>query len=492
MSSTVAAHSALPVTAEERTPFDAFFDGLVEGDVVEALNRGLIGKGLTIDGPFGPKTMVYADYVASGRALRQIETFMLEEVLPFYANSHTEASFCGATTTRLREAARKVVGDACGAGDEHAVIFTGSGATAGLNRLVHLFGIDAAVKAGEMPVVLVGPYEHHSNILPWRESGALVIEIGEAAEGGPDMAELREALEAHRAAPVLVGAFSAASNVTGILSDIDAVTALLKAFGARVVWDYACAAPYVPIAMTAGGAEIDAIALSAHKFIGGPGASGILIVRRDAVSAMTPSWPGGGTVLFVSSVFHDYLERIEDREEAGTPNIVGDIRAALVFLVKAAVGEAFIAERNRQLVAHAFDRWRGHPRIEVLGGEEHARLPVFSFRVRDGEGYVPQQLFTRMLSDAFGIQTRGGCVCAGPYAHRLLGIDPETSQHLREEILGGDETHKPGFTRLNLSYLMDDETVDFILDSVVELAENLDAFAARYADRPEVAICRPM
>ncbi|HLS18816.1 MAG TPA: aminotransferase class V-fold PLP-dependent enzyme, partial [Paracoccaceae bacterium] len=240
----------------------------------------LVGIDAEIIGPFGPKRLIYADYVASGRALGIVERFVAEKILPFYANSHTEASYCGGAMTGFRLAARRVIAECCGADERHAVIFGGSGATAGLNRLVNLFGVKAALEKGVRPRIIIGPYEHHSNILPWRESGAEIIEIAEAATGGPDLAELDAALEGGAGRP-LICAFSAASNVTGIISDVAAITRRVKAAGARIVWDYAGGGPYLPIAMSpAEGVEIDAVVISPHKFIGGPAASGLLIVRR--------------------------------------------------------------------------------------------------------------------------------------------------------------------------------------------------------------------
>lgn len=464
-----------------------FGEQLKQGDVLAELASGLVGRDATIDGPFGEKPLVYADYVASGRALMQIERFMIEEVLPFYANSHTEASYCGGFMTRLRQEARAVVAAHCGAGPEHAVIFTGSGATAGINRLTALFGV------GPDTLVVIGPYEHHSNILPWRESGAEVVEMPETCAGGPDLALLAEVLATAGKDRQVVCAFSAASNVTGILTDVAAVTRLVKAAGARMIWDYAGGGPYLPIAMTPEpGAEIDAIVVSPHKFIGGPGASGLLVVRRDAVVATRPTWPGGGTVRFVSPTGHDYSGSLEAREEAGTPNVVGDIRAALAVLVKEAIGAKAMQERNSALAARAVAAWSGVDRIELLGSLSARRLPIFAFRVRDGRGgHVHQQLVTRMLSDCYGIQARGGCACAGPYVHRLLGIGPDESETMRQAILAGDEVLKPGFTRLNFSVLLPDEKVDFILDSVVRLASEASALVGRYAVDPARAVFFP-
>ncbi|MFC3616201.1 aminotransferase class V-fold PLP-dependent enzyme [Lutimaribacter marinistellae] len=448
------------------------------------LSDGLIGEGMMIPGLQGDVPLVYADYVASGRALRQVESFVAEQVLPFYANSHTEASFCGGYVTRMRAEARAEIGRAVGAGPDHAVIFAGSGATAGLNRLVSLFGLRQAGRA----VVLIGPYEHHSNILPWRESGAEVVEIPEGPQGGPDIAALEAALIAARGADVVVGAFSAASNVTGIVTDPDPVTRMLKAHGALAVWDYAGGGPYLPIEMGQGETAKDAVVVSPHKFPGGPGASGVLIVRRDAVRLDRPSWPGGGTVSFVSPWGQDYSASLEAREEAGTPNVIGDIRAALAFMVKDAVGVSEIAVREARYNAMALEGWRDNPHLMLLGVDHPHRLPIFSFRVSDGAGApVHQQLFTRMLSDVHGIQARGGCACAGPYAHRLLGIDRAASEALRADLAAGREMEKPGWVRLNFSYLMREETVRFIIDAVNDLSRRSDAFAAHYRADPATA-----
>lgn len=484
---------------ETKRPEKSGATGLLQGfrrglasDTIRELQGGLIGLDAKVDGPFGPKVLVYADYVASGRALMQVERFILEQVLPYYANSHTEASYCGSLMTRLRREARATIADCCGASDKFAVIFAGSGATAGINRLVKLLGVADAVASGKRARIIIGPYEHHSNILPWRESGAEVIEIAECPAGGPDLAALDEALHANDA-DVTICAFSAASNVTGIITDVAAVTRKVKAAGARMVWDYAGAGPYLPIAMSReGGVDIDAVVISPHKFIGGPGASGVLIVRRDAVMTTRPSWPGGGTVKFVSPTSHDYSDSLEAREEAGTPNVVGDIRAALAFLVKDALGAEAMQARNGELTRRAMAAWQGIEQLELLGALSPQRLPIFSFRVKDGKGgYVHQQLVTRMLSDRFGIQARGGCACAGPYVHRLLSICTEESQRMREAILAGEEIKKPGFIRLNFSVLLPEEKVRFILEAVAQLAADAAQYQPQYDFDPRRAIFFP-
>lgn len=459
-----------------------FKQSLTEGGgAVENLREGFVGSAARIDGPYGSKRLLYADYVASGRAVRQVETFVLDEILPYYANSHTEASFCGGVMTRMRREARAIIADLCGANKQHAVIFAGSGATAGLNRLVKLFAVSEAIANGKRVRIIIGPYEHHSNILPWRESGAEIVEIPEARTGGPDTIALQEALR-DGGPNLVICAFSAASNVTGIVTDVAAITKQAKLAGAKIIWDYAGGGPYLPISMSlADNIEIDAIVVSPHKFIGGPGSSGILIIRRDAVETTKPSWPGGGTVKFVSPTSHDYSDHLEVREEAGTPNVVGDIRSALAFLVKDAIGINVIRARNAELTSTAYAAWKNIPNLELLGLPLEDRLPIFSFRIRNREGnFIHQQLVTRMLSDRFGIQARGGCACAGPYVHRLLSIDESESELVRQAILSGDEIKKPGFTRLNFSVLLSDEKVQFILDSVAQIARDAAEFVDDY------------
>ncbi|MFE3837952.1 aminotransferase class V-fold PLP-dependent enzyme [Pseudogemmobacter sonorensis] len=462
-------------------------------DPLAALASGLIGEGVEIPGPFGPCPLVYADYTASGRAMAQVEDFIRDHLLPFYANSHTEASFCGGHVTRMRRAARAAIARLCGADGDHAVIFAGSGATAGVNRLVALLGADG--RSGPARVIL-GPWEHHSNLLPWRESGAEVVELGEDAAGGPDRAELAEALATARPGMRVICAFSAASNVTGEIADVAGLTAQVKAAGARMVWDYAGGGPYLPIRMTqdggAGAAAIDAVVVSPHKFPGGPAASGVLILRRDAVVIGRPSQPGGGTVRFVSGAGHDYSTSLEAREEAGTPDVIGDIRAALAFIVKDTIGEERMAARNAALFQKAQARWQDLPGLALLGPATRPRLPIFSFRLRDGRGgWVHQQLVTRVLSDLYGIQARGGCACAGPWVHRLLGIGAAESARLRAAILAGDELSKPGFTRLNLSVLMGPDKISHILESVAALSAGAPALAGHYRVDPAQAIFSP-
>lgn len=464
------------------TPLDDFRAALQGADIHDRIRAGLIGEDARIDGPYGERPLIYADYVASGRALAQVEDFIRDRVLPYYANTHTQASYCGEYMTKLREAARAEIARLTGAGEGMSVVFTGSGSTAGINRIAGLLDLAAMAAAGERVVVLTGPYEHHSNILPWRETGAEVIEIDEAATGGVDMDHLARALAEAEGAARIVGTFSAASNVTGILTDVDAVTRLLRASGALAVWDYGCAGPYCEMDMKAGtDAQKDAIVFSPHKFPGGPGSSGIAVIRDGIARRATPTLPGGGTVSFVSPWGHVYSGSLSAREEGGTPNVTGDIRAALAMMVKAALDQDWLDARQAALRARALDVWTRNDRIELLGQQEAEALPIFSFRVRDGQGgHVHHQLFTRLLSDLHGVQARGGCACAGPYGHRLLGLGRAESDATIAALERGEETAKPGWVRLNLSALMSDAKADLIVQAVDNLARIAPDYAKEY------------
>ena len=261
-----------------------------KSNIVEFIRSGLIGDDIEIKGPFGRIRLIYADYVATGRALEQVEDFICQRVLPYYANSHTEVSYCGSFMTELREASREEVARMTGAGRGTSVVFTGAGSTSAINRLVSLLDLSGIIDRVKRAVVLVGPYEHHSNLLPWRESGAEVIEIQEGSQGGPCKKHLIQILNDVASAEIIVGAFSAASNVTGFMTDVNGVTSVLKTYSAIAIWDYGCGAPYMSMSMKSDCNDSkDAIVFSPHKFLGGPGASGVMIVRDAVVRSLTPS-----------------------------------------------------------------------------------------------------------------------------------------------------------------------------------------------------------
>lgn len=442
-------------------------------NLLRRIRESVIGDDRMITGPFGPRRLVYADYAASGRALGFIEDFIRDEVLPWYGNTHTESSATGLRTTRMREDARRAVAAAVGAGIDTSVIFAGSGATGAINKLITILGLrrgpsDPQVPDHRRPVVFIGPYEHHSNELPWRESIATVVVIGQRPDGRLDVAELEQQLRRYADRPLRLGSFSAGSNVTGVLTDTAEVSRLLHAHGALSLWDYAAAAPYVEITMDGpDGTHKDAVFFSPHKFVGGPGTPGVLVVRNRLLTNEVPSDPGGGTVDYVSSDSHHYVDDPVHREEGGTPAIVESIRAGLVMGLHQAVGVDTIMARERALVNRALSRWRQEPELELLGDNGADRLPIVSFLVRCGGGrYLHHNFVVAVLNDVFGIQSRGGCACAGPYGHRLLDIDQGLSLRFLDQIRHGREGLKPGWTRVGFSYFLSESEFDYLVSAV--------------------------
>ena len=476
-------------------------------DLVEKIRESVIGKDTAVQTPFGLRRVTYADYTASGRSLSFIEDYIRGQVLPLYANTHTETSGTGLQTTRFREEAREIIRNAVGASkDEHAIIFAGSGMTGAIDKLIIMLGIRLPrslddtyqltdqIPPQERPVVFVGPYEHHSNELPWRESIADVIEISEDLDGQIDLAELEARLAEYGDRPMKIGSFSAASNVTGIISDTKAISKLLHGHGALSFWDFAASAPYVGIAMGSAaspeGDYKDAIVLSPHKLIGGPGTPGVLVVRKELLTNPVPAVPGGGTVQYVTSRSHTYVPDIEHREEGGTPAIVESIRAGLVFGLKQSVGSDRIKALEHHFIERAIESWSENPNITILGNPKADRLSILSFVINHGGKTLHYNYVVALLNDLFGIQARGGCSCAGPYGHRLLGIDDQQSERMEAAVAEGCEVIKPGWVRVNFNYFIPTETFQYIVDAVHLIADDGWRLLPRYEYEPATALWR--
>ncbi|KAK3096035.1 hypothetical protein FSP39_022229 [Pinctada imbricata] len=449
--------------------------------ILRFIQNNVIGHLLQLDTPFGKRGVVYCDYTASGRCLMFIEDFIRNNVFPTYANTHSTTGFNARQTGKYREESRNIIRKCVHAGRDDAVIFTGSGATSGIHKVAWGLKINNPRIAAET-VVFIGPYEHHSNILPWREHGVHVVRIHEDKKGRVDFDHLTSELtfwkEKRR---YLIVSISAASNVTGIITDTEEVARLAHKHGALVVFDYAAGGPYLEIDMNPSKTTYkDAVIISPHKFVGGPGTPGIVIAKKWIFRNAVPHNVGGGTVSFVTKEVHTYVSNIEEREEGGTPAIIESIRAGLVFKLKSDIGADVIHAREQELCRRALEVWEKNPNMFILGNHNTERVAIFSFMTHHEETgrLVHFNFISALLSDLFGIQARGGCACAGPYAQDLLGISTSVARKftwfLSEKSKGQDSSHpesvmgimKPGFTRINLSYFYDDETIDYVIQAV--------------------------
>ncbi len=485
------------------------------------LRSQIVGINRCIETPFGQRLMTYADYTASGRCLHFVEDYLasLEEM---YANSHTEDDTSGRVTTQLLHQAEARIKQSVNAGETGRIIACGTGATAAIDRMQQIVGVKlssasrlnldgllegflgaermqafGSYRSSHQPVVFVGPYEHHSNEISWREGMATVVEVRLTDQGEIDLADLETLLQLPEYRNRLrIGSFSAASNVTGMRSPVSEIARLLHRYDALAFFDYAACAPYVDIDMNPGSdpeASLDAIFISPHKFLGGPGSSGILVFNaRCYQDQIAPSIAGGGTVDYVGPDDHDFIADIEIRESAGTPGILQTLKAALAFEIKSAVGVETIGRREHEMTALAFQRWSQHPHIEILGNQDpEKRISIISFNIRGEKGqYLHPRFITRLLDDLFGIQTRAGCSCAGPYGHRLLGIGVERADEYRHWINKGFNGIKPGWCRLGFHYAFDQAEVEFIIEAIEFVATYGHRLSDLYRFDPHTGLWR--
>lgn len=454
------------------------------------LAANVIGRNVLFETPFGLKAQCYTDYTASGKAIESIETYIRNEVMPTYGNTHTTTSVTGSQTTSFREEAREIIGKAINArlyGDKRdLIIFSGHGCTSAIHKFIHVLGLNSMRRhrrPHRRPVVFTCPFSHHSNLLPWRELDAVdVVNIPEAKSGGLDVKELECQLRKYQSRDLKIGTFAAASNLTGMLANVDQVSKLLHRYGALSCWDYATCAPYVDINMNPRdpGAYKDAIFFSGHKFVGGPGSPGVLVVKNNLMTNKVPAVRGGGSVLFVTEESHQYLADKVDREEGGTPDILGSIRLGLAFELKQRIGPHHIMNLERHHVHYVRAVLGRNDNIILLGHDNLEQLPIFSFLVRFADRFLHHNFVCALLNDLFGIQARGGCQCAGPFGARLLGLSRDSVNALGHAVVAQDVVLKPGVSRLSFPFFADREEVNYILDAVTFVADHGWKFLPQY------------
>ncbi|XP_045824301.1 probable cysteine desulfurase [Trifolium pratense] len=460
----------------------------------------IIGNDVEFNSPFGKRKLVYADHTASGRSLHFIENFIAKHLLPFYGNTHTCESYVGNKTTKMVHEATEYIKKCLGGGEDDALMLCGSGATSAIKRLQEVMGIVVpsilrermlkCLDEEERWVVFVGPYEHHSNLLSWRQSLAEVVEIGLDDKGLLDMEALKLRLEAYKDTNrPLLGSFSACSNVTGIYTDTRAIAKLLHQYNGFACFDFAASGPYVEIDMRSGQIDgYDAVFISPHKFLGGPSSPGVLLMNKALyrLGSSPPSTCGGGTVNYVNGFDEKdtlYMEDIEERENGGTPPIIQTMRAALAFWVKEYINYEEIEKREQLYINKALKRLMPNPNIEILGNISTKRQAILSFVIYSTTNItkiLSGSFVATLLNDLFGIQARGGCACAGPYGHDLLNINESQSLAVRSAIQKGYIGVKPGWTRVSFPYYMGEEDFEFILAAIEFVATYGQRFLSLY------------
>ncbi len=453
----------------------------------------IIGIDQDFETPYGRQRILYADWTASGRMFGPIERMMSEQIAPFIGNTHTETSVTGTTMTRAYHEALHHIKRHVHAGPDDAIICYGSGMTAVVNKFQRILGLRVhekfldrvKVPPAERPIVFVTHMEHHSNQTSWIESLAEVRVINATAAGLVDLAHLGALLEEYRDRAVKIASVTSCSNVTGLLTPYHQIAALMHRAGGLCFVDFAASAPYIAIDMHPADQPdgwLDAVYFSPHKFLGGPGSSGVLIFSKKLYKNRVPDNPGGGTVDWTNPWGeHKYYDDIEAREDGGTPGFTQAIRAALCIRLKEAMGVENIRRREHELLDLVWDPLRAIPGVQVLANQHRDRLGIISFYIDD----LHFNLAVRLLNDRYGIQTRGGCSCAGTYGHYLLQVSREHSRSITDRINLGDNTEKPGWVRLSLHPTTTDAEARRLVEAIAALAANHRTWAADYLHNPK-------
>jgi len=452
----------------------------------------IVGNDVTFESPYGTMRVLYADWIASGRLYAPIEEKLLTRFGPFVANTHTETTLTGTLMTRAYRYSHAYIKQHVNAGPNDVIITAGSGMTSVINKLMRILGLRGCggmdvdcPKQGDRPVVFITHMEHHSNHTSWFETTADVEMIRPDGELLVDLEDLRSKLEKYRDRKFKIGSFTACSNVTGVKTPYPQMARLMHEYGGLVFIDFAASAPYMEMNMHPEDPleKLDAIFFSPHKFLGGPGSSGVLIFDRSMYTAEVPDNPGGGTVDWTNPWGkYKYVDDIELREDGGTPGFMQSIRAALALELKEQMGVERILKREEELLQIALPGLRRIGGVSILADNMDDRLGVISFYHPD----IHFNLFVKLLNDRYGIQTRGGCACAGTYGHFLLEVTYDRSLEITEKISHGDLSEKPGWVRWSLHPTMTDAEVEFILRAVREITLHHREWAADYLYLPKM------
>jgi len=464
--------------------------------------RNIVGIDSSIKTPFGSKKLTYADWIASGRLYLPIEKRMTEDIGPMVGNTHSESTATGKAMTEAYHMAQKIVKRHVNAAEDDLLIFSGTGMTSAIAKLQRILGLKVPEHAinycslasslanctysqckdipnEKRPVVFLTHTEHHSNHTSWFETLADIVVLEPSSDLTVNPDALRKEIEKYKDRPLLIGSFSACSNVTGYFPPYYELAQIMHEHNGYCFVDFAASAPYVDINMHPENKlqQLDAIFFSPHKFLGGPGSAGVLIFNKKLYKNYTPDTPGGGTVKWTNRWGgYSYISDIEVKEDGGTPGFLQGIRAALAILLKEDMGTSMIHKREKELIEIAFNGLSAIKGLHILAPDVRERLGVFSFYIDN----VHHNLVTSLLNDRFGIQVRGGCSCAGTYGHFLLNVTFKQSKEITEKIEAGDLSMKPGWVRLSLHPTMTNDDLLFIVDSIRQIAENGEEWSKDY------------
>lgn len=465
------------ITTDSKTKLEHYF---------HQFRQNIIGIDQEFETPFGKKKIVYTDWTASGRLYRPIEEKLMNDFGPFVANTHTETTISGTAMTMAYHQAKHIIKKHVNANENDVLINTGTGMTGVVNKFQRILGLKipenllsfVSIPKELKPIVFISHMEHHSNQTSWLETIADVVVLTANEEGLFCLEELKKLLYKYQDRRFKIASITSCSNVTGIRTPYHEVAKLMHQNNGVCFVDFACSGPYVKIDMHPDEESyLDAIFFSPHKFLGGPGTSGVLIFNKNLYKNNVPDCPGGGTVSWTNPWGeHKYIDNIEDREDGGTPGFLQVIKTALAIQLKEQMGVKNILDREHELVEYVFSELDGIENIHILANQHQDRLGVISFYIDD----LHFNLGVKLLNDKFGIQTRGGCSCAGTYGHYLLHVDQETSHDLVCQITSGDLIKKPGWIRMSIHPTTTSEEIKMVCDSIKALAKKHKEWAADY------------
>jgi selenocysteine lyase/cysteine desulfurase len=453
----------------------------------EKFRDNIIGIDQTFISPFGEKNLIYADWIASGRLYYPIEKTLIENFYPLVGNTHSETSVTGTTMTHAYHEARNIIKKHVNASSNDVLLFAGFGMTAAINKFQRLLGLRLPeqlqkytnIPKEEKPIVFLTHMEHHSNQTSWLETICDVVIIEPDNSGLVNLDHFKHLLELYKNRKLKIASLTAASNVTGIEPPIYEMAKMVHEYNGLCFVDYAAGAPYIKMDMHPNDPmeKLDAIFFSPHKFLGGPGTSGVLIFDAKLYDRKVPDHPGGGTVDWTNPWgHHKYIDDIELREDGGTPGFLQAIKSALAIKLKEEMEVEKIYQREKELLKIAFERLTKIPSLHILAQEHQERLGIISFYVED----IHYNLMVKLLNDRYGIQVRGGCSCAGTYGHYLLHVDPTRSKRITDKINKGDLSEKPGWVRFSLHPTMTNNELIFVLDAIEEIINNIKKWKSDY------------